>query len=151
MELPEPTDAAECDTPLLFGRVLDGRGGARAIGWEQAQGWRPRAPGEVLWLHLNRTAEGVTEWLESELGIPEPTPELLTGGAPRPPAFTDGDTLVATLRGINFNPGAQPEDMVSMQLWSDGTRLVSLRRLPSGRVVRAVRVVPAEPCQVAAT
>jgi zinc transporter len=37
---------------------------------------------------------------------------------------------VATLRGINFNPGAEPEDMVSMQLWSDGKRVVTLRRLP---------------------
>ena len=37
---------------------------------------------------------------------------------------------MATLRGINFNPGAAPEDMVSMQLWSDGTRLVTLRRVP---------------------
>lgn len=130
MELPEPTDAAECDTPLLFGRVLDGRGGARAIGWEQAQGWRPRAPGEVLWLHLDRVRPGVAEWLESELGIPEPTAELLTSDQTRPRAFREGDTLVATLRGINFNPGAQPEDMVSMQLWCDGHRVITLRRHP---------------------
>jgi zinc transporter len=130
MELPEPTDAAECDTPLLFGRVLDGRGGARAIAWEQAQGWRPHAPGEVLWLHLDRVRPGVAEWLESELGIPEPTAELLTSDQTRPRAFREGDTLVATLRGINFNPGSQPEDMVSMQLWCDGHRVITLRRHP---------------------
>jgi zinc transporter len=84
----------------------------------------------VLWLHLDRRADGMAHWLQKELGIPESTAELLTGDATRPRAFRDGQTLAATLRGINFNPGAMPEDMVSMQLWSDGRRLVSLRRLP---------------------
>jgi zinc transporter len=64
------------------------------------------------------------------LGIPEPTAELLTSDATRPRAFREGEALVATLRGINFNPGAEPEDMVSMQLWCDGTRLITLRRMP---------------------
>ena len=127
---PDITDNVANGGPLLFGRVLDGRGGGRPITWREAQGWQPSRSGEVLWLHLDRRAEGVTLWLQDELGIPEPTAELLTGEATRPRAFRDGKTLTATLRGINFNPGAEPEDMVSMQLWSDGLRLITLRRLP---------------------
>lgn len=131
----QPSDApdakdADSDTPLLFGRVLDGAGGARPIGWEEAQRWEPAAPGEVLWLHLCRNRTGVQAWLESELAIPEPTAELLTSDQTRPRAFREGKTLVGTLRGINFNPGAEPEDMISMQFWSDGARLVTLRRHP---------------------
>ncbi len=126
----DPTDDVSAGGPLLFGRVLDGQGGGIPIGWEQAQGWQPSLPGEVLWLHLDRRAAGVEQWLESELNVPESTAELLTGDATRPRAFRDDETLVATLRGINFNPGAEPEDMVSMQLWSDGQRLITLRRLP---------------------
>src|SRR5690606_24997383 len=64
----------------------------------------------------------------SRLEMPEPTAELLTSDDTRPRAFREGDALVATLRAINVNPGADPEDMVSMQLWCDGTRLVTLRR-----------------------
>ena len=126
----EATDDTLTETPLLFGRVLDGQGGARVIDWEEAQGWRPAAPGEVMWLHVCRNRKGVQEWLESELQVPEPTAELLTSDATRPRAFAEGETLVATLRGINFNPGAQPEDMISMQLWCDGRRLITLRRHP---------------------
>ncbi len=128
----EPTDAtdAETDDPLLFGRVLDGRGGGRPIEWAEAQGWVPETPDEVMWLHLCRTKPGVQEWIETHLGAPEPTAELLTSDQTRPRAFRDGETLVGTLRGINFNPGAEPEDMISMQLWSDGRRLVTLRRHP---------------------
>lgn len=131
-----PDESLENDTlasesgPFLFGRVLDGKGGGREIDWEEARGWKPQAPGEVMWVHLCRFLPGVAEWLETGLAIPEPTAELLTSDDTRPRAFREGETLVATLRGINFNPGAEPEDMVSMQLWSDGDRLVTLRRHP---------------------
>ncbi|MEZ5680614.1 MAG: zinc transporter ZntB [Erythrobacter sp.] len=126
----EPMDDFDDSCPLLFGRVLDGRGGGRPISWEESQGWKPSAEGEVLWLHICRNRPGVQQWLEEGLGVPEPTAELLTSDQNRPRAFRDGDTLVGTLRGINFNPGAEPEDMISMQLWSDGHRLVTLRRHP---------------------
>jgi zinc transporter len=123
-------DTSDDESPLLFGRVLDGKGGGRKIGWEEARCWQPAAPGEVLWLHLQRTAEGMQDWLEQGLGIPEPTAELLVSDETRPRSFREDGSLVATLRGINFNPGAEPEDMVSMQLWADGARVVTLRRMP---------------------
>ena len=114
---------------MIFGRVLDGQGAGRPLEWAEAKAWQPAKDGEVLWVHLCRNQPGVDDWLE-ELGIPEPTLELLTSDKTRPRAFREGDTLVATLRGINFNPGAEPEDMLSMQLWCDGKRLLTLRRMP---------------------
>jgi len=124
------TDDCDLDGPLLFGRVLDGKGGARVIGWQEARDLQPAAAGEVLWLHMCRTQAGVQDWLMDTLGVPEPTAELLISDTTRPRAFREGETLVATLRGINFNPGAEPEDMVSLQVWCDGARLVTLRRVP---------------------
>jgi zinc transporter len=134
-----PEDHAP-DCPLLFGRVLDGRGGGRSIGWTEAKQWTPVNDKEVLWLHLDRTLPGVREWLQEALQVSEPTTELLTSDDTRPRAFRERQTLVATLRTINFNPGADPEDMVSMQLWSDGRRLLTLRRHPlqSAREVLAM-------------
>ncbi|MWV27077.1 zinc transporter ZntB [Aurantiacibacter rhizosphaerae] len=123
----KPTE--EIDGPMLFGRVLDGNGAGRPIAWEEAKDWSPQAPGEVLWVHVCRNRPGVEEWLE-QLSIPEPTRELLVSDRTRPRAFRENNTLVATLRGINFNAGAEPEDMLSMQLWCDGDRLITLRRLP---------------------
>ena len=120
----------EPDTPLLFARVLDGTGGGEAIDWPTLQQWQPGPGGQVLWMHLCRNQPGVYEWLQSHVGIPEPTAELLTSDETRPRAFREGNALVATLRGINFNPGAEPEDMVSMQVWSDGVRIITLRRHP---------------------
>ena len=118
------------DNALLFARVLDGKGGGRKLDWEEARKWKPSAahPQEVLWMHVCRTRPGVQEWLEDSIGMSEPTAELLVSDRTRPRAFREGNTLVATLRGINFNPNAEPEDMVSMQLWCDGRRLITLRR-----------------------
>lgn len=118
------------DGPLIFGRVLDGAGGARAIGWEEAQGWTPANADEVLWLHLDRTVAGLEEWLRFKLRLSEPTAGMLVSNLSRPRAFREGDSLVATLRDLNFNPGSEPEDMISMHLWSDGQRILTLRRAP---------------------
>ncbi|MBV7266012.1 zinc transporter ZntB [Erythrobacter ani] len=124
------TDATGGMEPLIFGHVLDGKGGSRSIGRSEVDNWQPEAPGEILWLHLRRHAPEVEPWLVADLGIPEVTAELLVSDSTRPRALREGDALVATLRGINFNPQAEPEDMISLQLWSDGTRLITLRKLP---------------------
>ena len=112
-----------------------------------------RRRGELLWIHLKRTAPDLQSWLEAEFAIPEPTAELLTSAGNRPRAFRERDTLVAVLRGINFNPGAEPEDMVSMQLWSDGTRLATLRAEPlqTPREVLARIDAGDGPCDAGAT
>lgn len=120
----------ETDCPLLFGRVLDGAGSAREIGWDEAQGWTRTHHEEVLWLHLQRACPGLENWLLGKLDLPEPTAELLVSDRSRPRAFREGDTLVATLRDLNFNPGAEPEDMIAMQMWSDGQRVLTLRGAP---------------------
>ena len=36
--------------------------------------------------------------------------------------------LLLTLRGINPTPGADPEDMVAVRMWSDGKRIITTRR-----------------------
>jgi zinc transporter len=123
----QASDALAVEGPLLFGRVLDGSGGASPIGWEAAQHWHPGLGHEVLWLHFDRTLPGMQNWLEVH-DIPEPTAEMLTSDDTRPRAFREGHALVATLRGVNFNPGAEPEDMVSIQVWSDGARVFTFRR-----------------------
>ena len=117
------------NNPMLFARVLDGQGAGRPISWEEARDWQPSVEGEAMWMHVCRDKPGVQQWLEG-LGIPEPTAELLISDRSRPRAFREGNTLVITLRGINFNPGAEPEDMVSIQMWCDGKRLITLRKQP---------------------
>jgi zinc transporter len=46
----------------------------------------------------------------------------------RPRTQVQRDQLLLALRGVNLNPGSDPEDMVSIRLWTDGRRVVSTRR-----------------------
>ncbi|MEM5517910.1 zinc transporter ZntB [Henriciella sp. AS95] len=116
------------DGPLLFGCVLDGHGGCSNVDWQTAQHWKPAGNEQALWLHLDRVYDGLDDWLEDRLDLSEATAELLLSNETRPRAFCVGESLITVLRGINFNPGAEPEDMIAMQIWCDGQRLITLRR-----------------------
>ncbi len=122
-----PPDALP-DGPLLFGSVLDGTGGCTAIGWDEARNWTASHAGETLWLHLDRVSPGLDDWLTETLDLNEATADVLLSNETRPRAFKEGESLITVLRGINFNPGAEPEDMIAMQMWCDGNRLFTLRR-----------------------
>ena len=122
--------AADPVTGLVFGCILDGKGGCRHIGWEDAQDWTPQNPGDVLWLHMDRTVEAVASWSQPQLKFFDATLEVLLSNETRPRAFREEDTMVTILRGINFNPNAEREDMIALQIWADDTRVVSFRRRP---------------------
>jgi zinc transporter len=122
--------AADPQTGLIFARVLDGHGGAAPVAWEQCASWRPSSPEQTLWLHIDRTAPGVEAWLIDTLGFSEATAEAMVANETRPRAFREGDALVTVLRGINFNPHAQPEDMITLRMWANRNRVLTLRRRP---------------------
>ncbi|WP_084395637.1 zinc transporter ZntB [Henriciella aquimarina] len=141
---------APADGPLLFGCVLDGKGGCSPRSWQESQAWTPDQPDETLWLHLDRVYPGLDDWLEDSLDLNEATADLLLSNETRPRAFRESDHLVTVLRGINFNPGAELEDMIAMQIWCDGTRLITLRRrrLQTPRDVHAELLAGNGPCTV---
>ena len=56
----------------------------------------------------------------------------IDGARPRTSKLDEG--VLAVLRGINFNPGAAPEDMVSIRIYATPDRIVTV----SPRVVRAI-------------
>ncbi|MEQ9314878.1 MAG: zinc transporter ZntB [Henriciella sp.] len=116
------------DGPLLFGGVLDGKGGCTPVDWATARDWKKSGAGETLWIHLDRMYDGLESWLEDGLDLNVATAEFLLSNETRPRAFREGDAIITVMRGINFNPGADPEDMIAMQIWSDGDRLITLRR-----------------------
>ncbi|MFV0643280.1 MAG: CorA family divalent cation transporter [Sphingomonadaceae bacterium] len=112
--------------PLLFGRVLDGIGGGRKIGWEDAAGWKPEKIGEVLWVQLQRDHPAARDWLTHGLELPDATIALLLSDEARPCAFREKETLITVLRGVNTLGDETPDNTVLMQLWSDGERVVTL-------------------------
>jgi zinc transporter len=113
---------------LIVGLLLDGKGGAREVDWPEIRAWTPEAG--VLWLHLNRTKEDAERYIRAEAGLDEIVVEALLAPDTRPRVAPQGPGLIVNLRGVNFNPGADPEDMISMRLWIQKRRIITTRARP---------------------
>ena len=119
---------------LVKGFVLDGQGGARALLREGLE-HLVLQPQESLWLHWDRSHPQAQEWLRGSSGLSEFSCDLLLEENTRPRLLNlPNDEMLLFLRGVNLNPGAEPEDMVSMRIFADPRRVISLRLRPSRAV-----------------
>jgi len=118
---------------LIYAYVLDGTGGGRQLEMSDIESWTPEDG--VLWVHLNYTSEDARQWLQNSAGLQELVVDALLMEETRPRATTIDNGLLIALRGINMNPGAEPDDMVSIRLWVDNERIISTRE----RVLLSVR------------
>lgn len=126
---------------LLFAYLLDGKGGGKELDWQEIRAWRPEQG--TLWVHLDRTGELARSWITNEAGIDEATAEtLLMPVANRPRVQKISDGLLVVLRGINLNPGNDPDDMVGVHMWIDSHKIITLRRrrLMAGTEIRDLLV-----------
>lgn len=119
--------------PMVRAWLLDGRGGGRQLDWREVTAWTPdQGP---LWVHLDRQHPETRRWLREDSGLDELVVEAVLAEETRPRAQTHGQCALVNLRGINQNPGEDPDDMVSLRMWFEPARVLTFRRLP----VMAVR------------
>jgi zinc transporter len=113
------------DDGLIVGLLLDGKGGAREIEWAEVEAWTPDQG--VLWVHLNRTKDDAQRYVRSHAGLDEVVVEALLAPDARPRVAAQGVGLIVNLRGVNFNPGADPEDMIAVRVWLEKRRIITTR------------------------
>lgn len=110
---------------LICAYLFDGEGGAREVDWEGVLQWQP---GEgFLWVHLDRRSAGTRSWLESRSGLDSISCEALLAQETRPRCLITADSMMLILRGVNLNPGANPDDMVSLRVWAEPNRVITIR------------------------
>jgi zinc transporter len=86
-----------------------------------------------FWVHLKRGAPDTAGYLGAA-GLDPVAREALLAGETRPRWLVLESGLLVVLRGVNLNPGAEPEDMVALRLWIEPRRVITVE----GRPVRAV-------------
>lgn len=111
---------------LICAYLLDGKGGGTPFDWEGIRAWTPEQG--LLWVHLDYSEPDSQDWVVDGSGIDEVTAEALLAQETRPRSEVSPDGILIFLRGVNLNPGADPEDMVSIRLWLQERRVISLRR-----------------------
>ena len=111
---------------LLHALLLDGKGGSRDFEWSSVHSWTPEQG--CLWLHFNYEEAEASDWLSEQSNLSGLAVQALLSEETRPRTTNLGSELLLALRGVNLNPGSDPEDMVSIRLWTDGQRIISTRR-----------------------
>lgn len=123
------------DEGLVHAVTLDGNGGGTELGWSDLS-----EQGTARWIHLERTHDRTREWLTEQAGLRPIVVDALLAEETRPRAISMPGGVLVTLRGVNLNPGANPEDMISLRAWIEENRLITLRR----RRVMAIQDVRAD-------
>lgn len=114
------------DTPDIAAFILDGRGGARAASLEDVERFEPAEDEfRFAWVHLRRDHPGNLDWLHA-CGLPQVVIDALVADETRPRCTVHDDGVVINLRGVNLNPGAEPEDMISVRFWVERQRVIGI-------------------------
>lgn len=106
--------------------LLDGAGGGRKMSSSDVNKWTP-ADG-VLWLDCDLTEPAAQDWVEDASGTSRTIVDILLAGETRPRLVAENGGLAIILRGINMNPGAVPDDMVSVRIWLENSRIITSHR-----------------------
>lgn len=77
------------------------------------------------WYRFDQRTPDLAQVLRETLSLDALTTRALTASETRPRCTKHGDGAVVILRGINSEPGADPEDMVSLRMWIDGKKVVT--------------------------
>lgn len=115
---------------LIHALLLDGQGSASEIALDDIHNWTKEQG--VLWLHFDYTHPESEEWLLESSGLDKIIAQALLEDETRPRATLINDGMLIALRGINHNPGAEPDDMVALRMWVDQHRIVTSRRRKLG-------------------
>lgn len=135
-----PTNSSEDIAPdhngVLWAYRLKADGSFQPLTTDPLQ--RCEGGGEFAWVHMLLDADGAGDWLRRQ-GFDEDLVEAMTtiGTRPRAAPLAGGELLV--LRGVNTNPDAEADDMVSIRLWIMPDLVISARR-QGRRLLSAVDV-----------
>lgn len=113
------TQSMTQDTPaLVYGFSVTPDGVASAIDWQALSRSGAEVSGRWQWIHLNRLSAEAQQWLAHHGAPDEQVLSALLQPDTRPRIVRHEQGWLLNLRGVNQNPGASPEDMVSIRMWA---------------------------------
>lgn len=115
----------ELNSALLWAYDIDQNGKAELLSATQLTSPLPEQG--YRWVHM-QCDDHAAPTLLSNLGLSEDVSDSLMALQTRPQVVPVNSGALVFLRAININPGADPEDMVSLRLWLSGSLIVTARR-----------------------
>lgn len=114
-------------SPILFSYAFDKEGKGCKLNKRSAAA---EVKNEGLaWVHLDANNESTKKWLEREVSyLDHLIVDALIAEETRPRIIYFEKGFLIILRGVNLNQNAEPEDMVSIRMWIDSERVISIQR-----------------------
>ncbi len=114
---------------ILFSYLFDGNGGATPLQGQEIG--KQLESDNLAWVHLDATCSETRGWLEQEIDYLDVSiPDALLEEETQPRVLETDRGMMLILRGVNLNENSDPEDMVSVRMWIDQNRIISMRRRP---------------------
>ncbi|GKX35238.1 MAG: zinc transporter ZntB [Rhizobiaceae bacterium MnEN-MB40S] len=123
--------------------LFDGTGHGTRLTLDELDKADTSAPGAFTWVHLNRMNEKALRWLR-KCGIDLHVFEALTAAETRPRCTLHENGVLLNLRGINIDPGEEPEDMIDIRLWIEDSDVISLGWRPLAAIRDLIEAIEAE-------
>lgn len=112
---------------ILLAYSFDGKGGGEALNENEIS--KHIKSDKLSWVHLDVNHNDTKDWLEKEISYLDPfIVQALLADETRPCMTQINDGVLLILRGVNLNDNSDPEDMISIRLWVDKNRIISLRK-----------------------
>lgn len=112
---------------IFFGYVFDGNGGGRALAVNNINA--ALRDEKLAWVDLNASMLETRTWLKNEVTyLDDVTLDALLAEETRPRVSIHNNGFLLILRGMNLNKDANPEDMVTLRIWIDPQRIVTLHK-----------------------
>ena len=118
---------------VIFSYELDGQSTGRELFGDDIR--QMLEDDRLAWVHLDLNSPKISTWLSENVGyLGDPLLSALLANETRPRVSVSNDGLLLILRSVNQNSGSNPEDMVSIRLWIDSHRIISVQKRPSKAV-----------------
>ncbi|MGD9209438.1 MAG: zinc transporter ZntB [Desulfobacteraceae bacterium] len=109
---------------LIYAHILGPNN--KELTWDDVDTWSPDHG--IIWLHLDINNAHALSWLKKKSGLSRVVQEALLEQGTRPRNILFNEGTLAILRGVNCNPGEDPEDMVALRMFITDQRIITIRR-----------------------
>ncbi len=114
-------------SPILFSYAFDIDG--KSIKIHDKKTSKEVENAGLAWVHLDAENESAKTWLEKEVSyLDHLIIDALLAQETRPRIMEFSGGLLIILRAVNLNKNSEPDDMVSLRIWIDADRIITIQR-----------------------
>lgn len=107
---------------------IDTLGKAKALPHEHISSFKPKTG--YVWIHVDGKNDQTRQWMTDDPFIDNIAERTLLAVDARPRTIPHEDDILMNLRGVNLNPGSEPEDMIGIRFFAEPHRITTCELRP---------------------